>query len=355
VKFFVFQISQPFETTVFYHPRQQAGVFQTAHPGSTFDAELDAHKARLHADKAIDVELRTRERVREDVAGDLRMSRGKQPHGISMQAEQGKTDYDQRKGTRTTRHTTQTQPLLLTADAFVAALGAVPAEHDMNSRHVVGKKQKVSEEGSTTEAPTDRAKKRRSTKEEPCARLNSDDLFKVSRDKNCQMPSVLVKKSNYENAGLGLFANENISKGTKVTECGGEIICFQSAQELAKTNQDTHCLALEPRFLAIDGRVRNQFTTEWYCTHHKAGAFVNSAIDPKKRNAKYKCCAANPPYIQPYKNQNSPDLRCSQKRIYIVATRNIQKGEEITKKDHCRDQTRTSKAWRSRHRRNHCR
>ncbi len=116
----------------------------------------------------VDAELRTRERVREDVAGDLRMLRGKQPHGISMQAEQGKTDYDQRKGTRTTRHTTQTQPFLLAADAFVAALGAVPDEHDMNSRRVGGKKQKVSEEGSTTEEPTNRAKKRRNTKEEPC-------------------------------------------------------------------------------------------------------------------------------------------------------------------------------------------
>lgn len=115
-------------------------------------------------------------------------------------------------------------------------------QHEMNSRRVGGKKQKVSEEGSTTEEPTDRAKKRRSTKEEPCqseqwiipatkkewsARLNSDDLFKVSRDKNCRMPSVLVTKSNYEDAGLGLFANEKISKGTKVTECGGEIICFR--------------------------------------------------------------------------------------------------------------------------------
>ena len=217
-------------------------------------------------------------------------------------------------------------------------------QHEMNSRRVGGKKQKVSEEGSTTEEPTDRAKKRRSSKEELCqskqwiipatkkewsARLDSDDLFKVSRDKNCRMPSVLVTKSNYEDAGLGLFANEKIWKGTKVTECGGEIISFQAAQELAKTKQDTHCLALEFRFLVIDGRVRKQFTKEWYCTHHKAGAFVNSAIDPKERNATYQCCAGNPPYIQPYKNENSPDLRCSQKRIYIVATRDIQKGEEI--------------------------
>ena len=50
------------------------------------EAELDAHKARLHADKArdqamllaidreltrVDAELRTRERVREDVDGHL--------------------------------------------------------------------------------------------------------------------------------------------------------------------------------------------------------------------------------------------------------------------------------------------
>ena len=45
-----------------------------------------------------------------------------------MQAEQGKTDYEHRKRTLTTRHTTQTQPWLLSDGAFVAALGAVPAE-----------------------------------------------------------------------------------------------------------------------------------------------------------------------------------------------------------------------------------
>jgi len=201
----------------------------------------------------------------------------------------------------------------------------------------------------TQKQPTDRAKKRRSTKDEPCeseqciipatkeewsARLDSDDLFEVSRDKNCRMPSVLLTKSNYENAGLGVFANEKISKGTKVTEFGGEIIPFEAAQELAKTQQHTHCLVLEARFLVIDGRVRKQFTKEWYCTHHKAGAFVNSAIDPKESNATYQWCAGKPPYMQPYKNEKTPDLRCSQKRIYVVATRDIEKGEEIV--THCR-------------------
>jgi Ran GTPase-activating protein (RanGAP) involved in mRNA processing and transport len=53
---------------------------------------------------------------------------GKQPQGIDLHAEQGKRDHEQKKRTRTTRQATQTQPLLLAADAFVAALGAVPAE-----------------------------------------------------------------------------------------------------------------------------------------------------------------------------------------------------------------------------------
>ncbi len=53
---------------------------------------------------------------------------GKQPQGIGIHAEQGKKDYEQEKRTRTTSQATQTQPLLLAADAFAAALGAVPAE-----------------------------------------------------------------------------------------------------------------------------------------------------------------------------------------------------------------------------------
>ena len=42
--------------------------------------------------------------------------------------DQVKKDYEQKKGTHTTRVTTQTQPLVLVADAFAAALGAVPTE-----------------------------------------------------------------------------------------------------------------------------------------------------------------------------------------------------------------------------------
>jgi hypothetical protein len=54
---------------------------------------------------------------------------GKQPQGIGVQAEQGKKYYEQKKRTRTTSQATQTQPLLLAADApFAAALEAIPAE-----------------------------------------------------------------------------------------------------------------------------------------------------------------------------------------------------------------------------------
>ena len=51
----------------------------------------------------------------------------KQPEGTGT-TEKGKQPAAHKKRTRTTRQATQTQPLLLAADAFAAALGAVPAE-----------------------------------------------------------------------------------------------------------------------------------------------------------------------------------------------------------------------------------
>ena len=52
---------------------------------------------------------------------------GKQPEGTGT-TEKGTQPASQKKRTRTTRQAAQTQPLLLAADAFVAVLGAVPAE-----------------------------------------------------------------------------------------------------------------------------------------------------------------------------------------------------------------------------------
>jgi hypothetical protein len=55
------------------------------------------------------------------------MSAAKQAGGKG-ETEKGKQPAAQKKRTRTTRQATTTQPLLLAADAFAAALGAVPAE-----------------------------------------------------------------------------------------------------------------------------------------------------------------------------------------------------------------------------------
>jgi hypothetical protein len=55
------------------------------------------------------------------------MSAAKQAGGKG-ETEKGKQSAAQKKRTRTTRQATQTQPLLLAADAFVAALGAVPED-----------------------------------------------------------------------------------------------------------------------------------------------------------------------------------------------------------------------------------
>jgi hypothetical protein len=56
------------------------------------------------------------------------MSSAKQAVGKG-ETEKFKKDYEQKKRTRTTKPATQTQPLLLSADApFAAALEAIPAE-----------------------------------------------------------------------------------------------------------------------------------------------------------------------------------------------------------------------------------
>ena len=55
------------------------------------------------------------------------MSAAKQAGGKG-ETEKGQKPAAQKKRTRATRQATQTQPLLLAADAFAAALGAVPAE-----------------------------------------------------------------------------------------------------------------------------------------------------------------------------------------------------------------------------------
>ena len=55
------------------------------------------------------------------------MSAAKEAGGKG-ETEKGEQSAAQKKRTRTTRQATQTQPLLLAADAFAAALGAVPAE-----------------------------------------------------------------------------------------------------------------------------------------------------------------------------------------------------------------------------------
>ena len=55
------------------------------------------------------------------------MSAAKQAGGKG-ETEKGKQPAAQKKRTRTTRQATQTQPLLLAADAFAAALEAIPAE-----------------------------------------------------------------------------------------------------------------------------------------------------------------------------------------------------------------------------------
>ncbi len=168
--------------------------------------------------------------------------------------------------------------------------------------------------------------------EEWCGVVKSDDVHKVPRGRYGRLPCVYVGKSKIPNAGLGLFAGEDIAKCAKCTEYGGEIISHDTGKKLMETKEDTHCRSLSSHFLVIDGRVRvhEGFTKEWYCKHHKVGPFANCSVNHKHLNSKYVCLDGHPAYVQPYKNANPKhDLRCGQNRIFIVATRDIKKGDEI--------------------------
>ena len=51
---------------------------------------------------------------------------------------------------------------------------------------------------------------------------------------------------------------------------------------------DSHLLNIaRVQFMSIDGRLRGQFTLDWYCSHHKAGAMTNASTDVRSRNTKY--------------------------------------------------------------------
>lgn len=116
-----------------------------------------------------------------------------------------------------------------------------------------------------------------------------------------------MRPSLLKQAGNGLFADQSFLKGQIITEYGGEIIDRKTALQRSACGRGSHIRTLIMGMYAIDG-----------FKHPSAGlpggSFANDARDVQKQNAKYviKSSAQNP-----------------MPRVFLQATRDIQRGEEV--------------------------
>ena len=126
-----------------------------------------------------------------------------------------------------------------------------------------------------------------------------------------------------------------MTEGCFVTEYAGGYITSEDALRMIEEGTDSHLLSIaRAQFMSIDGRLRGQFTLDWYCSHHKVGAMTNVSTDARSRNTKYVCLELpdSKAYAQPYDWESSSkswDCTSFMSRAFIVTTRDVKLGEEI--------------------------
>ena len=100
------------------------------------------------------------------------------------------------------------------------------------------------------------------------------------------LPRLILDSSKLH--GLGLFADHDLTEGCFVTEYAGEYITSKDDLRMIEEGTESHLLSIaRVQFMSIDGRLRGQFTLDWYCSHHKTGAMANASTDTRSRNNKY--------------------------------------------------------------------
>jgi hypothetical protein len=133
--------------------------------------------------------------------------------------------------------------------------------------------------------------------------------------------------------GLGLFVLQDIFPGTFLTEYGGEYICETDAKKRMFDKTDSHMRTIMASFLHLDGSLHGQFTEDWYCNHHKAGAFANASVKVHERNTEYAklLIPDSHAYCQPYDFEQSTKSygTAFEWRIFLKATKFIPAGGEI--------------------------
>ena len=126
----------------------------------------------------------------------------------------------------------------------------------------------------------------------------------------------------------------DIQAFTFFTEYAGEIVDDTDGKAMMQGGTDTYLLSLTSQFNVVDGSVHGQFTEDYYCRHHKMGAFVNASKAAAGRNCEYVYLdvPARFAYEQPYDWEQSTKSYPStnyEKRIYLVTTKFVSAGTEF--------------------------
>ena len=119
---------------------------------------------------------------------------------------------------------------------------------------------------------------------------------------------------------------------TFISEYAGEIVDDTDGKAMLQTGKDTHLLVLSSKFNAIDGSVHGQVTEDYYCRHHKMGAFANTSTETARRNCHYVTLEipARFAYAQSYEEttKSYPSTNY-EKRIFLVTTKFVSAGTEF--------------------------
>jgi hypothetical protein len=87
--------------------------------------------------------------------------------------------------------------------------------------------------------------------------------------------------------GKGIFVLTDIPVFTFISEYAGEIVDDTDGKAMMLAGKDTHLLTLSSKLNSVYGSVHGQLTEDYYCRHHKMGAFANASKASAGRNCKY--------------------------------------------------------------------
>jgi len=152
------------------------------------------------------------------------------------------------------------------------------------------------------------------------------------------LPSLVIKESTISGGGLGVFTAVPLKKGDIVTEYGGEPLSYAEALALRKKKEDTHVICVEYSQSSLDGRVETEelyrkrfpnkawrcpYTLDYYADEHLVGSLLNDPYGSAN--------SANVKHVVIFDERFpvSPNRAPSLNKVFVVATRDIDAGEEL--------------------------